>query len=369
MNDPSHRSILPALVLGAWLVGPSSVPAAVGEVPTQELVKRVAPSVVSIEVFDKAGDPRGHGTGFLIGRDTVLTNEHVVSKGFSLKILSGPSQKVVDAEPELLKTDPEADLALLKVHATDLPALEIDPRVSAEPGQPVVAYGNLYEDQLLVSEGIVRARLSGQLVISAAIHGGHSGSPLLDGHGRVIGILSSSFDEVENMAFAVDLAAIEKFLKAPATPRRYPPAGTSLLWPRVWKRTTNIAEVLFGSIFAIGKWLFGIYLKIASIIVLPLLAWEGVKRTPVPIKSYLAFAVSVTMLLISVFIGLYVFFEVLGGASLHDVAGFAVALAITLGLFWITLRYRRRHRTQAVGGTRHAPLARPITEEAGSPAP
>ena len=69
----------------------------------QEIVKRVAPSVVTILVYDKAGDPVRQGTGFMVAPHLVLTNEHVVEGAYSIKVLSLGPDAAIDHTPRLLK--------------------------------------------------------------------------------------------------------------------------------------------------------------------------------------------------------------------------------------------------------------------------
>lgn len=144
------------------------------------------------------------GTGFIIDSDGyVLTNEHVVGEAETLWITTD-DRKVYPAL--VVGSDPRADLAILKIPATNLPTVKFAPYNSVRRGQWAIAMGNPYglatEGEQCMSVGIVSAlerslpklskrenRLYSNLIqTTAQINPGNSGGPLFNLNGEVIGV-------------------------------------------------------------------------------------------------------------------------------------------------------------------------------------
>ena len=351
------RSAILVIALGCLALTGISGYSAPAELTIQEIVTKVATSVVTIEVFDKGGDLIGGGTGFFVGPNLVLTNAHVVDGAYSMSV-SLRVPKKIDRQPRITKYDGEADLALLHVGSIDAPALTFEAGVQIMPGQPVIVYGNGYEGKHLVSEGIVRACLPDAIIFSAPIHDGHSGSPLLNQSGMVIGVSRASFSK-GNMAFAVPIPLVKKFMNSPDSPRSFPVAGTSLFWPRLWKSVSSVFEGVFGWIFNLGQLLFSLYLKLAAILisVLVLLNIGGfIKKTlkdrkatsdlePKPVLAYVAFAVWLVMLIMSVSIGLLAIAFLLSGEFDFSLILLGIALLVSGFLSYIARQYYKQRRT------------------------
>jgi serine protease Do len=153
-----------------------------------ELVQRVMPSLVVV---------RGHrfGAGAGIVWDAgglILTNNHVVGRHTPLVIL----QDNREHESHLLARDPDVDLALLSIDATDLtplPPASVSPRV----GEMVFAFGHPWGQRNTVTRGIVSAlvhahnRRGEQLPVvrsDVPLAPGNSGGPLVNAKGEVVGI-------------------------------------------------------------------------------------------------------------------------------------------------------------------------------------
>ncbi|EYD74480.1 HtrA protease/chaperone protein [Rubellimicrobium mesophilum DSM 19309] len=190
-----------------------------------ELAKQVSPSVVNItttsvvaaatgpegqvpqgspfeDFFDQFGGPNGGpqrsqalGSGFVISDDGyIVTNNHVIEGADEIQVEFFGGEQM---PAKLVGTDPEADIALLKVEGTGHPFVEFgDSNGSdAEVGDWVLAMGNPLGQGFSISAGIVSARgreLSGTyddfIQTDAAINRGNSGGPLFDMNGRVIGV-------------------------------------------------------------------------------------------------------------------------------------------------------------------------------------
>ena len=144
------------------------------------------------------GPAHALGSGFVIDPSGyVVTNNHVVDGATEVKI------KLADAEEypaTVIGTDPETDLALLKVSAPKpLPAATFGSSASLRVGDEVIAVGNPFGLGGTVTAGIVSARGraidNGPYVdfiqTDAAINRGNSGGPLFDTDGQVVGVNSA----------------------------------------------------------------------------------------------------------------------------------------------------------------------------------
>jgi serine protease Do len=134
------------------------------------------------------------GSGFVISEDGyVVTNNHVIDGAdeITVEFFSGQELKA-----EVIGTDPNTDIALLKVEATSpLPFVSFGDSNAARVGDWVIAMGNPLGQGFSVSAGIVSARnraLSGTyddyIQTDAAINRGNSGGPLFNMDGAVIGV-------------------------------------------------------------------------------------------------------------------------------------------------------------------------------------
>ncbi len=134
------------------------------------------------------------GSGFVISEDGyIVTNNHVIEGAdqVTIEFFSG-----VELDAEIVGTDPNTDIALLKVESeTPLPFVTFGDSDTARVGDWVMAMGNPLGQGFSVSAGIVSARnraLSGTyddyIQTDAAINRGNSGGPLFNMDGDVIGV-------------------------------------------------------------------------------------------------------------------------------------------------------------------------------------
>ncbi|WP_300375915.1 Do family serine endopeptidase [Henriciella sp.] len=135
------------------------------------------------------------GSGFLISADgTVVTNNHVIENADEINVVFNSGRTL---KAELVGTDPETDVAVLRVTSDDpLPYVEFADSDGAEVGDWVMAIGNPFGFGGSVSAGIISARnrdiQSGRyddfIQTDAAINRGNSGGPLFNLNGEVIGV-------------------------------------------------------------------------------------------------------------------------------------------------------------------------------------
>lgn len=246
---------------------------------TEEIIKRAYPAIVEIVVHDKAGDETSEGTGFFVAPGRIVTNFHVIEDAYSLCIYPSDRKKDPYTRVKVLKTDRELDLALLEVRDPKQAFLGIGERDTVSLGQPIVVIGNEYDDNILVSEGIVRADVEEGLIVSGMIGPGHSGSPVLDRNGRVIGVIISTRPEGDSniLIFAIKAGNVRGFLKKPDKPRVLPDAGSRLFWPLVWKRVTSPLVAVLKAAAKAGWLLFTLAVKIAAVALIAFLLFRALR--------------------------------------------------------------------------------------------
>ncbi|HTI52058.1 MAG TPA: trypsin-like peptidase domain-containing protein [Planctomycetaceae bacterium] len=176
------------------------------------VVGKVGPAVVSVGGRD--GSP-GMGSGVLLTPDGyLLTNSHVVH---SRQHLQAQTQEGDTLAADLVGDDPATDLAIVRVAARDLPYAELGNSDTLQVGQLVIAMGNPFGFQSTVSTGVVSAvgrAMRGQdgrlieniIQHTAPLNPGNSGGPLVDSHGRVMGINTAIIALAQGLGFAVPAA-------------------------------------------------------------------------------------------------------------------------------------------------------------------
>jgi serine protease DegQ len=178
--------------------------------------KRAAPAVVSITASKARtrhphsndpwfqfffGDPSqqqpqvGLGSGVIVSQDGyLLTNNHVIEGADDIEVLLADGRKAV---AKVVGTDPDTDVAVLKIELDKLPTIAFSDVGSAQVGDVVLAIGNPFGVGQTVTSGIVSALGRNQLGINtfedfiqtdAAINPGNSGGALVDANGNLLGI-------------------------------------------------------------------------------------------------------------------------------------------------------------------------------------
>jgi len=147
--------------------------------------------------FGEPGNPAqsGIGSGVIVSGDGyVLTNNHVVDRMDDIEVVLTDGRR---SRAEVVGTDPESDLALLRVQLDKLPAVSFGDSDVLQVGDVVLAIGNPFGVGQTVTSGIVSALGRNQLGINtfenfiqtdAAINPGNSGGALVDASGNLMGI-------------------------------------------------------------------------------------------------------------------------------------------------------------------------------------
>jgi serine protease DegS len=163
------------------------------------------------------------GSGVILDkRGYVITNHHVIAKAEKVlvKLSDGRS-----AEAELVGTDPDTDLAVLKIELDNLPEIRIARLQDLKIGDVVLAIGYPFRIGQTVTQGIISATGRSQvsqntyenfLQTDAAINPGNSGGALINTEGEIVGINSLIYTETGNfngIGFAIPIDLVTDVMK------------------------------------------------------------------------------------------------------------------------------------------------------------
>ena len=142
----------------------------------------------------------GLGSGVIVSPSGyILTNNHVIEGADEIEVSLNDARK---ARAKVIGTDPETDLAILKIDLDKLPVIVLGSSEALEIGDQVLAIGNPFGVGQTVTSGIISALGRNQLGINvfenfiqtdAAINPGNSGGALVDTQGRLLGINTAIF--------------------------------------------------------------------------------------------------------------------------------------------------------------------------------
>lgn len=137
----------------------------------------------------------GNGSGFIISEDGyIVTNHHVIKDSVEISVFLQNKSKY---EAELIGSDAQSDIALLRIKDSHLPTIILGDSDTIQVGEWAIAIGSPVEFIQTVTVGIVSAKGRSSIGISeyedfiqtdAAINPGNSGGPLLNTRGEAIGI-------------------------------------------------------------------------------------------------------------------------------------------------------------------------------------
>ncbi|MGB3557725.1 MAG: HhoA/HhoB/HtrA family serine endopeptidase [Geitlerinemataceae cyanobacterium] len=158
---------------------------------------------------------RGTGSGFLLSANgQILTNAHVVEGTQVVRVALTDGRSF---EGRVLGTDSRTDVAVVKIEATDLPAVSIGDSSQLQPGEWAIAIGNPLGLDSTVTAGIISAtgrsssdigvpdKLVGFIQTDAAINPGNSGGPLVNAAGEVIGMNTAIISGAQGLGFAIPI--------------------------------------------------------------------------------------------------------------------------------------------------------------------
>ena len=224
-------------------------PAAVSSSPSagslSPAAKKASPSVVSINTTSKVppserlkdpwfkyffgeqdeADPQqmGLGSGVIVSPEGyILTNNHVIEQADEITVVLNDGRRT---KAKLVGTDPETDLAVLKIKLDNLPVMVMSNSDRTQVGDIVLAIGNPFGVGQTVTSGIVSALGRNQLGINtfenfiqtdAAINPGNSGGALVDVQGNLLGINTAIYSRSGGsmgIGFAIPVSTARQVLE------------------------------------------------------------------------------------------------------------------------------------------------------------
>ncbi len=206
-------------------------------------VQKAAPAVVSINTSTttrnpQSGDPwfrfffgdrgeqqqSGLGSGVIMSPEGyILTNNHVVEGADAIEVVLPDARSAV---AKVIGTDPESDLAVLKINLDKLPVMVLGNSDQMQVGDRVLAIGNPFGVGQTVTSGIVSALGRNQLGINtfenfiqtdAAINPGNSGGALTDVYGNLMGINTAIYSRTGGslgIGFAIPVSTAKQVMES-----------------------------------------------------------------------------------------------------------------------------------------------------------
>ena len=194
------------------------------------------------------------GSGVILSNDGyIVTNNHVIEDANEIEVVLNDKRTFA---AQLIGTDPNTDLALLKIEATNLPTIEIGNSDDLRVGEWVLAVGNPFNLTSTVTAGIVSAKarsiniLNSDMKIEsfiqtdAAVNPGNSGGALVNTRGELVGIntaIASQTGSYAGYAFAIPTAIMQKVV---ADLRQYGTVQRALLGIRMLDITQQVKDQL-----------------------------------------------------------------------------------------------------------------------------
>jgi S1-C subfamily serine protease len=213
-------------------------PAASGAQATgwAEAASLAAPAVVSVSTSKSRmrnphadqpafgdGEQEGIGSGVIVSPEGILlTNNHVVEQAGEINVRLSDGREV---RAEVVGTDPETDLAVLRIALDRLPAITLGRSQDLRVGDPLLAIGNPFNVGQTVTAGIVSALGRNGLGLStfesfiqtdAAINPGNSGGALVNAQGHLVGINTAIYSRTggsNGIGFAVPVDVAQRVME------------------------------------------------------------------------------------------------------------------------------------------------------------
>jgi serine protease DegQ len=243
-------------VAGRVQVGTAANPAAVLQAPSslappagsyREAAQRAMPAVVNILTTKATGptnpllkDPffrrffgdrlpddeqqSSLGSGVIVSPEGyILTNNHVVEAADEIEVVLADGRK---AKARIVGTDPETDLAVIRIDLKSLPVIVLGQAEQARVGDVVLAIGNPFGVGQTVTLGIISALGRNNLHINhfenfiqtdAAINFGNSGGALIDANGNLLGINSAIYSQTGGsvgIGFAIPVTTAKQVMES-----------------------------------------------------------------------------------------------------------------------------------------------------------
>jgi len=172
--------------------------------------------------FEKKRKIASLGSGVIIDgkRGFILTNEHVIARTSTIKIMLNDGREF---NADIVGADPESDLAVLRISSDEkLPAIEMGDSSGIMIGETVIAIGNPFGFSNTVTTGVISAtnrsirtedRVFNDFIqTDASINPGNSGGPLLNIQGELIGINTAIYAKAQGIGFAIPINKAKRII-------------------------------------------------------------------------------------------------------------------------------------------------------------
>lgn len=202
------------VVMVTWVLALGMVVAAQDDDALPDAISQVDRSVVTVKVHQAAGKER-IASGFIVASEGyIVTNAHVVgeSKKAVIKLADGS-----ELTGTVVARSSDADIALIKVERSHLPAVQFGSAEVLRKGQQVAALGAPLGLEHSATRGSVsnpQREHKGRkyIQIDVALNPGSSGGPLINAEGLVVGMNTMIAAGAEKVGFAIPAEEICKFL-------------------------------------------------------------------------------------------------------------------------------------------------------------
>jgi len=204
----------------------AAAPAVVNVYTTKVITERVNPLLRYF--FGEQITPRQHlenslGSGVIVSdQGYIITNNHVIEGAAEIEVLLRDGRSAVAT---LIGTDPESDVAVLRIDLDKVPAITFNLTGNMRVGDVVLAIGNPFGVGQTVTMGIISATGRDQMGINtyenfiqtdAAINPGNSGGALIDAYGNLVGINTAIFSKSggsQGIGFAIPMSSARDIMQ------------------------------------------------------------------------------------------------------------------------------------------------------------
>lgn len=175
------------------------------------------------QLGEQQTEQTGLGSGVIVSSEGyILTNNHVIAGADAIEVVLNDSRR---AKAKVIGTDPDSDLAVLKINLPKLPVITLGNSDQALVGDVVLAIGNPFGVGQTVTSGIISALGRNHLGINtfenfiqtdAAINPGNSGGALVDIHGNLLGINTAIYSRSGGslgIGFAIPVSLAKQVLE------------------------------------------------------------------------------------------------------------------------------------------------------------
>lgn len=225
MNDMFTFSSRLLPVLSLLIIGPVSISGVVTaddqhhstqQDHISDVIAKTKPAVVEIVVKGRDGEQAGIGSGVIIQpQGLIVTNLHVIGEGRSFEVTLSDGRKI-DIE-SVVAFDRKLDLAILQPREPLDKGMTLGNSTSLRVGQTLIALGHplglKYTAAIGILSGIHEIEGRKLLQLAMPIDRGHSGGPVLDLEGNVVGIIALKSAERDDVGFAIPIEDVQRILE------------------------------------------------------------------------------------------------------------------------------------------------------------